>query len=54
MHYSDPSSPLKIPDNQYTGELKIGFQSLLTSVNITSRDGSVSCCEERSTGPTER
>ena len=27
MHYSDPSSPLKIPDSQYTWELKTGFQS---------------------------
>lgn len=27
MHYSDSSSPLEIPDNQHTEELKDGFQS---------------------------
>lgn len=27
LHYSDLSSPLKIPDSQYTWELKTGFQS---------------------------
>ena len=27
MPYFDPSRPLKIPDSQYTWELKIGFQS---------------------------
>lgn len=35
LHYSDPSSPLEIPDSQCTWESKLAFRVLLTST-VTS------------------